>query len=164
MRSRAGPLLLILAYLAGLNLFFVPTQRRLLNRLGVVDVLLMLGLVLPFLATRWLSPPKLRATRVAWYLTAAMAVDILSFAILVFAPTGGHPSGEALVLHATGFLKVLLAPAAVAALVLALAHGERIPIVVLGLVAVVSESVFLLADANHPFRWLLLRTWTGAIF
>ena len=126
MRSRAGAPLLVLAYLAGLNLFFMPAQVRVWNYLNGVDVLVMLGLIMPFVATRWLSPSSLRATRTAWYLAAVMALDVIFFGLVAFAPTSGHPSLESLVLGLTGLLKVLLAPAALFALSIAFVKGERI--------------------------------------
>lgn len=102
MRSRATAALPVLAYLAGLNLFFMPAQVRVWNYLKGLDVLVMLGRVIPFVATRWLSPLNLRATRIAWYLAAVMALGIILFAIAALAPTGGHPSLESLVLGLTG--------------------------------------------------------------
>ncbi|HEX3235221.1 MAG TPA: hypothetical protein VHR41_13555 [Gemmatimonadales bacterium] len=91
-------------------------------------------------------------------LCAIMSVEIVLFTVVTFAPTGGHPSFEALGLVWTGVLKVVLAPAAV----IALANGEKISRIVLGVTCVVCESVYTLIYPGHPFLWLLLRRGSGA--
>ena len=159
MRSPVGPIFVALAYLAGMNLFFMPAQARVWNGLTAIDVLVMVALAIPFCATRWLSPFGLRATRIAWYLCIVMSVDIVFFAIMSFAPTGGHPSLEALVLLFTGLLKIVLVPTAILALGVALANGERISTIALGVTCLVCESVYTVPYPNHPFRWLLFRYW-----
>jgi hypothetical protein len=95
-------------------------------------------------------------------LCAIMSVEIVLFTVVTFAPTGGHPSFEALGLVWTGVLKVVLAPAAVIALGVALANGEKISRIVLGVTCVVCESVYTLIYPGHPFLWLLLRRGSGA--
>ena len=55
MRSRAGAPLLVFAYLAGLNLFFMPAQVRVWNYLNGVDVLVMLGLIMRPLFRYWMK-------------------------------------------------------------------------------------------------------------
>ena len=159
LRPLIGAIFVALVYVAGMNLFFMPAQARLWNRLSAIDLLVMIALVIPFVVTRWLLPFSLRATRIAWYLCAVMAVDIAFFAIMILAPTGGHPSLEALVLVSTGSLKIVLAPTAILALGVALANGERISTIALGVTCVVCESVYTLPYPNHPFHWLLFRYW-----
>lgn len=66
MRSVVSPLLVVAAYLAGMNLFFLPAQARVMHGLTAVDVLVMVALIGPFVALRWRSPFPLRATRIAW--------------------------------------------------------------------------------------------------
>jgi hypothetical protein len=159
MRSAVGAALILITYLAGVNVFLTPVQLRVWNYLNGIDVLVMVALVAPFIATRWVSPSNLRATRVAWYLAAVMALDVVFFAIMTFAPIGGHPSLESVVLGFTGLLKVLLVPAALLALVIAFTNGERISTITLGLICMVCETVYIVPVPNHPFQWLLLRNW-----
>jgi hypothetical protein len=159
MRSPVGAALIVITYLAAVNVFLTPVQLRVWNYLNGIDVLVMLALVAPFIATRWVSPSNLRATRVAWYLAAVMALDIVFFGIMTFAPTGGHPSLESVVLIFTGLLKVLLVPAALLALGIAFTNDERISIITLGLICMVCETVYIVPVPNHPFQWLLLSNW-----
>jgi hypothetical protein len=151
-----GVVLIIVAYLTGVNLFFRPVQIR-MNHVNGVDVAMMSLLIVPFIASRWILPSRNRATRIAWYVTAFMAVDAVMFAVVVWAPTGGHPSLEALALVWTGVLKAVLAPAAVAALAIGFAKGERSITIALGLVCTIGESVYALVldMPNHPLYWLL---------
>jgi len=151
-----GVALIIVAYLAGVNLFFRRVQVR-MNHLNGIDITLMSWLIVPFIASRWLAPWKNRAMNIAWYLTAFMALDVVMFAVVVWAPTKGHPTLEALVLVWTAVLKAVLAPAAVAALAIGFATGARTITVALGLVCAIGETVYsLVADLpNHPLYWLL---------
>src|SRR5262245_14268138 len=96
-----------------------------MNHLNGIDIALMSLLIVPFIASRWLSPSKNRAMKVAWYLTAFMALDVVMFVVVVWAPTKGHPTLEALVLVWTAVLKAVLAPAAVAALAISFATGAQ---------------------------------------
>ncbi len=164
MKPRAKAALVLLTYVVGLNLFFLPAQEGMLISIDGLDVLIMLGLVLPFLAARWLSPSQVDATRIAWYLTAVMALDIIFFAVMAFAPTSGHPTYESLGALVMGLLKVLLAPAALVALSIAIANGERAWITALGLICVIAESVFTLTVPYHPFHFLLVRLWREGVF
>jgi hypothetical protein len=151
-----GVSLIVIGYVAGVNLFFRRVQVR-LNDVNGVDIAVMSLLIVPFIASRWFAPLSNRATRIAWYLMAFMAVDVVMFAVGVWAPTGGHPSLEALVLVSTAVLKAALAPAAVAALAIGLAIGERSMTVALGLVCAIGETLYaLVLDLpNHPMYWLL---------
>jgi hypothetical protein len=69
----------------------------------------------------------------------------------------GHPSVEALALLWSGTLKVALAAAAILALGVALARGEKISSIVLGVICVLCESVYTLTYPNYPFLWLVFR-------
>jgi hypothetical protein len=88
-----------------------------------------------------------------------MALDIPLLAITMFMPSGGHPSLEAVVLSFTALLRIALVPAAVVALSVAFAKGERIIVIVLGIICLVCESVYIVPGPDHPFRWLLVRHW-----
>lgn len=77
MKPRAKAALVLLTYVVGLNLFFLPAREGMLISIDGPDVLVMLGLVLPFVAARWLAPSQVDATRIAWYLTAVMALGII---------------------------------------------------------------------------------------
>ena len=151
-----GVVLIVIGYVTGVNLFFRRVQVR-LNHVNAVDIAVMSLLIVPFIASRWFAPLTNRASRIAWYLMAFMALDIVMFAVGVWAPTGGHPSLEALVLVWTAVLKAALAPAAVAALAIGFARGEQRMTVALGLVCAIGETVYaLVLDLpNHPMYWLL---------
>jgi len=151
-----GGALIIIAYVTGVNLFFRRVQVR-LNHVNGIDVALMSSLIVPFIASRWLAPSKNRATKIAWYLTAFMALDVVMFAVVIWAPTKGHPTLEALILVWTAVLKAALAPAAVAALAIGFATGERAMTIALGLVCAIGETVYALVGdlPNHPLYWLL---------
>ncbi len=151
-----GVLVIIVGYVAGVNLFFRRVQVR-LNHVSGIDVALMSSLIVPFIASRWLAPSTNRATKIAWYLTALMALDVVMFAVVVWAPTKGHPTLEALVLVWTAVLKAALAPAAVVVLAIGFATGERAMTIALGLVCAIAETVYALVAGlpNHPLYWLL---------
>jgi hypothetical protein len=62
------------------------------NTSAWVDVAVMVALVAPFLASRWLLPSRTRATRLAWWLARSWQLDVLAYRVLILAPTHGHPS------------------------------------------------------------------------
>jgi len=147
---------LVPAYVLAVNLFFAPVQIRIWNYFNFVDFVIMIVLIVPFLATRWTAGATSQATRWLWCLCAAMAVDVLAFAIGTFLPTGGHPSLEALLSVFLGFLKVLLIPAGLVALVIASLRGERSVTVILGLICLIGETLYTVLTPNHPIRWIIL--------
>lgn len=117
-------------------------------------------LIAIFLATRWVWPSSIKATRIAWWLAAIMAVDVLFFVIMTVAPTGsGHPSLESLVLYFSALAKVAMVPAALLALCIAFSMGESVVTTALGVICLVCESVYIVPGPVHPFRWLLVRYW-----
>lgn len=159
-----GPVAIVLAYLAGVNLAWSAAQIRVWNYFNWVDLLVIIVFVAPFLATRWVWPSALRATRIAWFLAAFLALDVPFFAIMTFSPSGGHPSLESLVLYFTSLLRIALVPAAVVALCVALWKGERALVIALGVICLVCESVYTVPGPDHPLRWLLVRYWvTGSV-
>jgi hypothetical protein len=152
-----GVAAIVLAYLAGVNLFWQRTQLRVWNSFGWVDIVVMVALVAPFLATRWMMPSSIKATRIAWWLAAIMGADILFFIIPKITPSGGgHPSLESLFLYYSSLLKIALVPAALAALCVARTKGERILVVVFGVVCLVCETVYMVPGPEHPVRQLLV--------
>jgi len=54
--STVGVVAIVLAYLAGVNLAWSTAQIRVWNYFNGVDILVMVALVGPFIATRWLWP------------------------------------------------------------------------------------------------------------
>ena len=159
-----GTVAIVLAYLAGVNLAWQAVQIRVWNYFSWVDILVMAALVAPFLATRWVWPSHLKATRIAWFVAAFLALDVLWFVVGKFAPSGGHPSLESLVLYYTALARIVLIPVALGALCVAFAKGERALVVALGVISLVCSSVYIVPGPEHPIRWLLVRTWvTGAV-
>src|SRR6202008_3723201 len=123
------------------------------NRLSWVDLLTMVALVAPFLATRWALPHRSRATWLAWWLCALLALDVLAFAVMILAPSGGDPSPESLVSYGVGLAKVALVPAALAALVGAAWRGERTVTVVLGASCLAVETLYTVVNSDSPVAW-----------
>jgi hypothetical protein len=164
-RNVVGVVAIVLAYLAGLNLAWQPVQIRVWNYFNWIDILVMLALVAPFLATRWVWPSSIRATRIAWWLAAIMALDVLVFTIMTVGPGGGgHPSLESLALYFSAMAKIAMVPAALIALCIAFSNGERVIAIALGIICLVAESVYSVPGPVHPFRWLLVRYWlTGDV-
>ncbi len=158
MKRIVGITAIVLAYVAGLNLFWQPAQLRVWNSFGWGDIGVMVVLIAPFLVARWLLPTRLNATRIAWWLAAIMAADVLFFVIPRLAPTGGgHPSLESLLLYYSSILKIALVPAAVAALCVAYTKGERFIVIAAGVVCLLCESVYMVPGPEHPVRHLLVR-------
>jgi hypothetical protein len=137
--------------------FWQPAQLRVWNAFGWVDIVVMVALIAPFLAMRWVLPSPIKATRVAWWLAAIMAADVLFFVIPRFASGGGHPSLESLLLYYSSLLKAALVPGALAALCVALTKSERLFVIVLGVVCLVCETVYMVPGPEHPVRQLLVR-------
>jgi hypothetical protein len=160
MKRGIGVVLIVLIWLAGVNLAWQTAQLRVWNYFNWVDLLVMVALVAPFLATRWVWPSGIRATRIAWILAALMAIDIPVFVISTFAPIGsGHPSPESLVLYFAAVARVALVPTALAALCVAYARGERHVVIALGVLCLVCESVYIVPGPEHPIRWLIVAAW-----
>jgi len=153
-----GVAAVVVAYLIGLNLFWQRAQLRVWNSFGWVDIAVMVALIAPFLGARWMRPSSVKATRIAWWLAAIMAADILFFVIPKILPSGGeHPSLESLFLYYSSLLKIVLVPAALAALCVAATKGERILVIVFGVVCLVCETVYMVPGPEHPVRHLLAR-------
>lgn len=154
-----GVVAIVLAYLTGLNLAWQPVQIRVWNYFSWIDILVMVALIAPFLAARWIWPSEIKGTRIAWWLAAIMALDVLVFVITTVAPTGGHPSLESLVLYFSALAKVAMMPAALLSLCIAFSRGEKPITTALGVICLVCESVYIVPGPVHPFRWLLVRYW-----
>jgi hypothetical protein len=154
----ARSIAIVAVFLLTVNRFLHPVQLRIWNYFGALDVLLMLALTLPFIATRWLGPKHLSATRLFWWICVAMTIDVLAFTLGEFAPMGsGHPSLESLVSYFMGMAKIVLVPAGLVTLAIASVKGERWPTVLLGLMCLIGETRFTATDPEHPLRWLILR-------
>ena len=135
---------------------FLPfgfVQLRIWNYLNGFDLLAMILLIAPFLASRWLLPHGARTTRVAWWLCVLMALDVVAFAVGLLAPTGGHPSLEAVVSLFIGYGKLFLVPAALSALIVAALRGERAVALLLGTLCLVGETLYTLGNPDQPLGW-----------
>ena len=164
MKRVSGVVAIVLAYLVGVNLAWTAAQIRVWNYFNWVDLIVIAAFVAPFLATRWVWPSALMATRIAWFLAAFLALDLLFFAIMTFAPTGGHPSLESLFLYFSSLARIGLVPAAIIALCMALWKGERASVIALGVICLVCQSVYTVPGPDHPIRWILVRYWvTGSV-
>jgi hypothetical protein len=154
--SRWGPLLAILCvavYLVAVKLGFRCVELRIWNHLDWIDLVVMAALIAPFLASRWRLPHRSRATKVAWWLCAIMAVDVLAFAVGILAPTGGHPSLEAVVSVFIGAGKVALVPAALVCLIVAALRGERATTILLGTLCLIGQTLYTLGNPDQPLGW-----------
>ena len=152
-----GVLAIVAAYLAGLNLAWQPAQIRVWNYFSWTDLSVMIVLIAPFLATRWMRPPIRKATRFAWWLAVVMAADVLFFAVGTFATGSGHPSLESLLLYWSSLLKIALVPAALVALCVAFTKGERAIVIVAGVVCLLCETVYMVPGPEHPVRRVLVQ-------
>jgi hypothetical protein len=103
--------------------------------------------ILPFILLPLVMRPLLRPTRIAWILAAVMALDLVFFAIGEFAPTGGHPSIEAMGSLFLGLAKPFLVLASIVLLSVAFIRGERFVVVALGFICLLAEALF----ALYPF-------------
>lgn len=143
----------VASFLLATTLAFRFIQLRIWNHLNWIDLLVMTALMAPFLASRWPLPPRSRWTHVAWWLCALMALDVLAFAVGLLAPTGGHPSLEAVASLFLGAGKVALVPAAVLCLVVAALRGERVTTVLLGTMCLIGQTLYTLVHPDQPIGW-----------
>ena len=151
-------LFLVGAVFAAARLLYHPIQLRIWNRAGPVDLLAMAMAMAPFVATRWTRGHRSKATGIAWWLCVAMALDVLAFAIGILAPTGGHPSLEAVASLFIGYAKLFTIPAALAALSLAALRGDRPFALLLGALCLVAQTVYTLSNPDQPLGWF---AWLG---
>ena len=151
-------ILCVAAYFAAVKLLFRHIQIRIWNYLNWIDLLVMTALIVPFLVSRWLLPSRSRATRLAWWFCALMALDVVAFAVGIVAPTGGHPSLEAVTSLFVGVGKVALVPAAMVSLVVAALRGERVPTILLGILCLIGQTLYTLANPDQPLGWF---AWLG---
>jgi hypothetical protein len=135
--------LLIGVFVAALLLLFLPVQRQLNNGVsGSKGFLVSAIFILPFLTARFVIRPFQRATRVAWILAAVMALDLVFWVFILYAPSGGHPSLEAMGSLFLGFLKPILVLVAAVLLSMGFLRGERFVVVVLGFICVLAEAIY----------------------
>jgi hypothetical protein len=154
--------LALVAFVVAVGLLFQPVQLRIWNRLSWVDVVVMTALIVPFLGSKWPLATRTRAARLAWWLCALMALDVLAFAVGIFAPTGGHPSLEAVVSLFIGVGKVALVPAAFLCLVVAALRGERATTIFLGTICLIGETLYTLGNPDQPLGWFAWLARAGA--
>lgn len=140
--SRGAQLaLLVGGFVAALVLLFLPVQRRLVEG-GGAGFFVSAIFILPFLMVPLVIRPLQRPTRIAWILAAVMALDLVFWAVLEFAPTGGHPSYEAMASLLLGMIKPILVTAAAVLLSMAFRRGERFVVVALGFVCLLGEALY----------------------
>ena len=144
MKARIALLVVLSAgYLLALYAFYQPVHLRIWNSFSAVDVLVMACLILPFVVVPLLVRPRHRVTRFAWGVCAVMALDVVFFALAVFAPLGsGHPSLESLASFFMAMAKPFLVPVALVLLGIACVKGERMALVALGFLCVAGESLY----------------------
>ena len=134
--------ILIAAYVLTVTTFFRPVQLRLLNRFSEIDLAIMAGLILPFILAPLVAKFQ-RITRMAWVLSAVMALDLVFFAMMEFGPLGsGHPSLEALGSVYLGLAKLALIPATLILLVVACLKGERINVIGVGFICLTGVTLY----------------------
>jgi hypothetical protein len=138
--------ILVATYVWTVTVFFRPVQLRVLNSFAKIDLAIMAGLILPFMLAPLYSP-LLAVTRVAWGISAIMALDLVFFAMMEFGPLGsGHPSLEALGSVYLGVAKLVLIPATLILLAIANIRGERIGIIALGFICLTGVTLY----ATYP--------------
>lgn len=153
-RGRGTLAALVLAsFLLAIHYFFWRVQLRIWNYMSWIDLVVMTALIAPFLLSRGPLPLRSRWTHVAWWICALMALDVLSFAVGTLAPSGGHPSLEALVSLWLGVAKIALVPAALLALVVATLRGERVATIALGTICVIGETLYTVGNPDQPLGW-----------
>ena len=143
--SRGIALAAMVLYVVAVVALFRPTQLRIWNDLGTIDVVVMTCLVFPFIILPRLERfrPRIHVTRYAWWISAVMALDVLFFATIVLGPFGsGHPSLEALGSYFLGLAKMVLVPATLVLLAIAGLKGERPILVVLGFICLAAETLY----------------------
>ena len=133
--------LLVAGFIAALLLLFMPVQYH-LRQGGWGGEFVSAIFVVPFVLLPLAVRPLQHVTRVAWVLAAVMALDLVFFAIMTFAPTGGHPSFEGLASLALGMLKPILVTVAAVLLSIGLWRGERFLTVALGFVCLAAEALY----------------------
>jgi hypothetical protein len=143
--------LLIGGFAAAAVMLFVPVQRWLWTTADGKALLSAIP-ILPFVALPLVVRPLQRLTRAAWILAAVMALDLVFFVVMEFAPTGGHPSIEALGSLFLGMAKPLLVLIAIVLLSIAFVRGERFGVVALGFVCLLAELLF----AIYPIDTFLM--------
>ena len=151
-------LFLVGAVLAAARLLYHPIQLRIWNRAGAVDLLAMAAAIAPFVVTRWTPRHRSIATGIAWWLCVAMALDVLAFTVGILAPTGGHPSLEAVASLFIGYAKMFTIPAALGALSIASFRGERPLTLFFGALCLVAQTVYTLSNPDQPLGWF---AWLG---
>jgi hypothetical protein len=137
------------AYVLTVVALFRTVQLRVWNYFGIVDLMVMTSLILPFMTSRLFGRfrPTLGVSRSAWIICAVMALDVLFFTLGVFGPfSTGHPSLEALGSYYLGLAKLVLIPAALLLLVLAGVKGERMVVVAIGFLCLLAETLY----ATYP--------------
>ena len=141
MGRRGAPLaLLVGGFVAALVLLFLPVQRHLVQGGGSFFVSALF--ILPFLAVPVVIRPLQRPTRIAWVLAAVMALDLVFFVFMEFAPTGGHPSFEGMASLMLGMLKPILVTIAAVLLSIGYRRGERFIVTALGFVCLLGEALY----------------------
>jgi hypothetical protein len=149
--TRYLPLAALFAgYVLTVAVFFRPVHLRVWNILGLVDILVMAVLILPFLIVARPARPQRRATRWAWGVCAVMAIDFLCFAVGELGlDGGGHPSLGSLISYGLALAKTILVPLALVLLAAAGIAGERLAIIAAGLACVAAETLY----ATYPTGW-----------
>jgi quinol-cytochrome oxidoreductase complex cytochrome b subunit len=112
--------LIVGAYAVTVITLHRTVHLRVWNDFGMIDVVVMVCLVLPFMIAPWFDRirPRLGVTRYAWFISAVMALDVLFFVLGILGPFGsGHPSLEALGSYFLGLAKPVLVPATLVLLV-----------------------------------------------
>lgn len=148
--------LLVLVFVAAVDLPFRYVQLRIWNHLSWVDLCAMTVLAAPFLGARWALPHRTRAAGIAWWICTLLALDVLAFGVGILAPTGGHPSLEALVSYFLGIGKVVLVPAALASLAAGAWRGEHALTLLLGTCCLAVETVYTVVNSDAPLAWFAL--------
>ena len=108
--------------------------------------------ILPFVLLPLVARPRERVTRVAWWMAVVMALDLVFWAVAVFAPTGGHPSFEGMASLLLGMAKPILVPVAAVLLSIGFVRGERFLTALLGFVCLVAEGLY----ALYPIDWMFM--------
>jgi hypothetical protein len=133
--------LLVGGFLAALVLLFMPVQYH-LRQGGWGGYFVSAIFIPPFVLLPLAVRPRQRVTRFAWMLAAVMALDLVFFSVMAFAPTGGHPSLEGMGSLLLGMAKPILVPAAAVLLSIGFLRGERFVLVALGFVCLLAEALY----------------------
>lgn len=133
--------LLLGGSIAALVLLFMPVQYH-QRQGGGPGFFVSAIFILPFVLLPLVARPRERVTRVAWMMAAVMALDLVFWAVAVYAPTGGHPSFEGMATLFLGMAKPILVPVAAVLLSIGFLRGERFLAVVLGFICLVAEGLY----------------------